>query len=431
MNFGMGMAAPAAAFQPAQQTAENIGTAAGISVSISEAALSLERICKTYLERNKDGGFVIPVNRQRPIMLIGPAGIGKTDIPKQTAEKLGIGYVSYSITHHTRQSALGLPKIIEKDYNGSMTLTTEYTASEIVSAVYEMIKTSGKKDGILFIDEVNCASETLSAPLLQLFQNKTLGQSKIPDGWILVMAGNPPEYNKSVKDFDAVTRDRLRIINIAPDADAWLAYADRQCLNSTVVSYISSDKSKIYGFDSAAAQVVTPRGWEELSINIDSFVRHGFEITKEFIAQFIGIPAISMEFYDYYKMVCEYITEKDIDSIICGKASDKFIKSIQSCGFNIRYMLISCLKRRLHSFSAEDKEGANNAMNNIVAFLEKTYTGGGETELFMSGILSDPEIVTMTITCHNEHFGKYLNEITGDEKAIKSEIKKTKRKAAN
>lgn len=429
MSFGFGTATPA--FQPAQQAEENIGVSAGISVSVAEAALSLERICETYLERKKDGSFVIPVNRQRPIMLIGPAGIGKTDIPKQTAEKMGIGYVSYSITHHTRQSALGLPKIIEKDYNGAMTLTTEYTASEIVSAVYETIKTSGKSDGILFIDEVNCASETLSAPLLQLFQNKTLGQSRIPDGWILVMAGNPPEYNKSVKDFDAVTRDRLRIINIAPDADAWLAYADRRCLNSGVVSYINSDKSKIYGFDSAAAQVVTPRGWEELSISLDSFERHGFEITRELISQFIGIPAIASEFYDYYKMVCEYVTEKDIDSILSGKASDKFIKSIQSCGFNIRYMLISCLKRRLHSFSAEDREGANIAMNNIVAFLENICKGGGETELFMSGILSDPEIVTMTIACHNEHFGKYLSEITGDEKAIKSEIKKTKRKAAN
>ncbi|MCM1328419.1 MAG: hypothetical protein NC253_03180 [Ruminococcus sp.] len=69
-------------------------------------------------------------------------------------------------------------------------------------------------------------------------------------------------------------------------------------------------------------------------------------------------------------------------------------------------------------------------MNNIVAFLEKICENGGETEMFMSGILSDPAIVTMTITAHNEYFGKYLNEITGDEKAIKSEIKKTKRKVA-
>lgn len=428
MNFGMSGFQPP---QPMQPAAEITAKPSGISVSIAEAAMSLERICRTYLERDKEGGFVIPVNRQRPIMLMGPAGIGKTDIPRQTAEKMGIGYVSYSITHHTRQSALGLPKITEKDYNGAMTLTTEYTASEIVSSVYEMIKTSGRRDGILFINEVNCASETLSAPLLQLFQNKTLGQSRIPDGWILVMAGNPPEYNKSVKEFDAVTRDRLRIINITPDADAWLAYADRQCLNSAVVSFINSDKSKIYGFDSAAGQIVTPRGWEELSISIDSYARHGFEITPELISQFIGIPAVASEFYDYYKMVCEYITEKDIDAIISGKASDKFIKSMTSCGYNIRYMLISCLKRRLHKFSSEDRDSANLAMNNIVAFLERAYSSGSETDLFMSGILSDPEIVTMTVTCHNEHFGKYLNEITGDEKAIKSEIKKSRRKAVN
>ena len=82
------------------------------SVTIAEAADRLEIICRTYLEKNQDGSYVIPVNRQRPVMLIGPAGIGKTDIPRQTAEKLDIGYVSYSITHHTRQSALGLPKIV-------------------------------------------------------------------------------------------------------------------------------------------------------------------------------------------------------------------------------------------------------------------------------------------------------------------------------
>lgn len=417
----------------AQQAADNItsgASASNITVSVSDAARSLERICATYLERKKDGSFVIPVNRQRPIMLIGPAGIGKTDIPKQTAEKMGIGYVSYSITHHTRQSALGLPKIIEKDYDGAKALTTEYTASEIVSAVYDQIADSGRKNGILFIDEANCASETFAAPMLQLFQNKTLGQSRIPDGWILVMAGNPTEYNKSVKEFDAVTRDRLRIINVAPDADSWLAYADMNCLNSTVVSFISSDKSKIYGFDSAAAQLVTPRGWEELSITVDSFERHGFEVTLELISQFIGIPSIASEFYDYYKMVREYISEKDIDDIVSGKNTDKFIKRVKDCGYNVRYMLISCLKRRLHDYSAEDRAGANTAMNNIVAFLEKTYGDSGECEIFMSGILSDPTIVTMTVACHNEHFGKYLDEITGGEKAIRSEIKKTRRKAA-
>ncbi|MFQ9395351.1 MAG: hypothetical protein ACLR2E_16475 [Lachnospiraceae bacterium] len=29
-------------------------------------------------------------------------------------------------------------------------------------------------------------------------------------GWVIVAAGNPPEYNKSVRDFDVVTLDRVK-----------------------------------------------------------------------------------------------------------------------------------------------------------------------------------------------------------------------------
>ena len=37
----------------------------------------------------------------------------------------------------------------------------------------------------------------------------------------MVCAGNPPEYNRSVYDFDVVTLDRLRKIAVGPDLEAW------------------------------------------------------------------------------------------------------------------------------------------------------------------------------------------------------------------
>ena len=87
------------------------------ALPVDKAGEQLRRIVTTYLAKNEDGSFVIPFNRQRPVMLMGHAGIGKTDAPRQAAEELGIGFVSYSMTNHTRQSALGLPKIIDKDYS--------------------------------------------------------------------------------------------------------------------------------------------------------------------------------------------------------------------------------------------------------------------------------------------------------------------------
>ena len=49
-----------------------------------------------------------------PMLLIGPPGIGKTQIMEQVAQECQIGLVAYTITHHTRQSAVGLPFIEQK-----------------------------------------------------------------------------------------------------------------------------------------------------------------------------------------------------------------------------------------------------------------------------------------------------------------------------
>ena len=40
---------------------------------------------------------------------MGAPGIGKTAIMEQIAQELGIGLVSYSMTHHTHQSVLAYP----------------------------------------------------------------------------------------------------------------------------------------------------------------------------------------------------------------------------------------------------------------------------------------------------------------------------------
>ena len=85
--------------------------------------------------------------------MIGPPGIGKTAIMEQVALECGINLVSYTITHHTRQSAIGLPFISHKNYGGREYAVTEYTMSEIIASVYDQIEASGISEGILFLDE--------------------------------------------------------------------------------------------------------------------------------------------------------------------------------------------------------------------------------------------------------------------------------------
>ena len=93
----------------------NIGE---IIVNIKDAKEQIKNAIVAYFTKDEYGEYRIATEDQRPVFLMGPPGIGKTAIMQQIASELGVGLVSYSMTHHTRQSALGLPYITTKTYGG-------------------------------------------------------------------------------------------------------------------------------------------------------------------------------------------------------------------------------------------------------------------------------------------------------------------------
>ena len=128
------------------------------TVNIKRAKEEIKNTIEAYLLKDSFGNYVIPAIRQRPVLLMGPPGVGKTQIMEQIARECRIGLVAYTITHHTRQSAVGLPFIREKEYDGKVYSVTEYTMSEIIGAIHEKMEKTGIREGILFIDEINCVS---------------------------------------------------------------------------------------------------------------------------------------------------------------------------------------------------------------------------------------------------------------------------------
>ena len=51
-------------------------------------------------------------------------------------------------------------------------------------------------------------------------------------------AGNPPEYNKSVREFDVVTLDRVKKIMVEPDYQAWREYAYKENMHPAILFLI-------------------------------------------------------------------------------------------------------------------------------------------------------------------------------------------------
>ncbi len=190
-------------------------------MNIKQAKQEISNTLKAYLAKDGLGNYLIPPVRQRPVLLMGPPGIGKTQIMEQIAAENGVGLVAYTITHHTRQSAVGLPFIEKRVFDGTEVSVTEYTMSEILASVYMLMERTGLKEGILFLDEINCVSETLAPMMLQFLQCKTFGNQRLPEGWLIAAAGNPPEYNRSVREFDVVTLDRVKRIEVKEDFAVW------------------------------------------------------------------------------------------------------------------------------------------------------------------------------------------------------------------
>lgn len=365
-------------------------------MNIKEAKKQIANTLRAYLKRDNLGNYLIPTVRQRPILLMGPPGIGKTQIMEQIAAEENVGLVAYTITHHTRQSAIGLPFIEKRIYGGVEYTVTEYTMSEIIGSVYELMEKTGIREGILFLDEINCVSETLAPMMLQFLQCKTFGNQKLPEGWLIVAAGNPPEYNKSVRDFDVVTLDRVKRMNVEEDFAVWKEYAQRKGLHGSVISYLDTKKDNFYRIEPSAEglQFATARGWEDLSEIIYAYEELGINVDFPVVEQYIQLPRIARDFTNYLALFNKYRQSYRVDEILKGKWQTITSSEFKAAPFDEKFAVMGLLLSRLSEGSRNtrrqdaltnalfddlsgvkqrlDEESPENSLSDIIAIRRET-----------------------------------------------------------
>ena len=324
-------------------------------MNIKRAKQEVKDTIEAYLLKDEYGEYVIPQIRQRPVLLLGAPGIGKTQIMEQIAKECGIALVSYTITHHTRQSAIGLPFVSKQTFGGREYTVTEYTMSEIVASVYEKMEKTGLREGILFIDEINCVSETLAPAMLQFLQCKTFGSHEIPQGWIIVAAGNPPEYNKSVREFDVVTMDRVKKIEVEPDFAVWKEYALMQQLHPAVISYLNTRTGNFYKMETTVdgRKFATPRGWEDLSQMLMVYEKLGKEMDREVVVQYLQHEMIAKDFANYLELYRKYQMDYQLDAVLSGEINPLLLKKASHASFDERLSVVGLLLGRCRNSFAD------------------------------------------------------------------------------
>ena len=217
--------------------------------------------------------------------------------------------------------------------------------SEIIASIYEKMEATGLKEGILFIDEINCVSETLAPTMLQFLQCKTFGNQAVPAGWVIVAAGNPPEYNKSVREFDIVTLDRVRRMDIEPDLPAWREYARAAGIHGAILSYLELHPQNFYQInaDVEGTQFVTARGWEDLSNLLDTYEAIGLAADEAVVRQYLQHKRIAEDFAAYLDLYYKYRDDYGVEEILAGRPRPAAYARLLNAPFDERLSLVSLL----------------------------------------------------------------------------------------
>ena len=306
--------------------------------TIEKAKEAIKNGIRGYLLKDENGAYAMKEVNRLPFYLEGAPGIGKTEIVRQIAEELGIGYVSFSLVHHTRNSLLGLPVIKEL---GDGDKYTCYTMSEIIAKVLEQ-KEDGAQEGILLLDEFPCMSETILPAMLSFLQTKNIGAHQLPEGWVIVLCGNPPEYNKTARTFDAAIMDRIRKLEVEFQPKVFLEYAKEADMHPAILEYLETRNHHVYRCktERKAQELVTCRGWENLSHMLKAYETLMQQVDRDAVYQFIKSEEIAAEFCQFYEQYCMGFSKENVEDILNGIRSPYYVHLYKNLPFDQKWRIM-------------------------------------------------------------------------------------------
>ncbi len=176
-------------------------------------------------------------------LLVSGPGLGKSSIVEQAAEELSrelgepVACRPFHLTTVEPVDVRGFP-LPSKDAEGhmSMTFTTPPWA----------VRKSDPRFGILFLDELSQASHDVQKPAAELLLHRRVGDYQRPEGWIVVAAGNRESDRSGVQRELAFITNRRMMINIEPNLDAWVNWAEKASVHPLAIAFARTKPGLVF-----------------------------------------------------------------------------------------------------------------------------------------------------------------------------------------
>jgi hypothetical protein len=186
--------------------------------------------------------LLINIELDIPTLIVGPVGVGKTDIVRQCADTFrNRGQKVLVIDKRASQMdptdiAVPMPDIHTRKV---VACIQEWLPDTATAAQYDII--------VLMFDELTDAQLGTQAALNQLVLERELPGYKLPANVRIVATGNTQSDRAAAQKVSRAMSNRFAIILVIVDVDAWLAWANANGICAELIGYVQTSVLQLRG----------------------------------------------------------------------------------------------------------------------------------------------------------------------------------------
>lgn len=179
--------------------------------------------------QNEVAEILLNIATVRPVFLWGAPGIGKSALVEKFAEDVGLPCVSMLGSQLAPEDIIGIPRI-----NGE---TSEFLPPKMIAR---------KEPYLLFLDELNACSKEVQKAFYSLIHEKRIGEYHLPEGSIVIGAGNRAQDNAIVKTMSSALVNRMFHVQLTVNTKQWLSWAYEAGIHPWVTDYITERPDHLF-----------------------------------------------------------------------------------------------------------------------------------------------------------------------------------------
>lgn len=240
----------------------------------------------------------------RPVFIWGAPGIGKSALVDKFAREVGLTCVSLLGSQLAPEDIIGIPQI-----------------QDDVSTFLPPKMIARKEPYVLFLDELNACSQEVQKAFYSLIHEKRIGEYHLPEGSIVIGAGNRAQDSAIVKTMSSALINRMFHVQLKADPNQWINWAYEEGIHPWVIDYITQRPDHLFSEPPKTEEPYsTPRSWHMLSDALHEYGAGDKEISENML-KMITYGCISASHAGMFLAYTKQLGNKNlINDIIKGEA---------------------------------------------------------------------------------------------------------------